>query len=230
MMNDSKTEAILFGSEKQLMKCTSNTMRVGEEDIKVSSSIKYLGADLDKNLNFKTFVRSKCKKVAYNLKNIRDIRQYLTRKTAEQLINSLVTSHLDYANSLLAGAPTATIKPLQRLQNQAAKVVLQRSKYSSSTQARCELHWLPIEHRVKFKIACIAHNCIHGQAPRYVSELFIERPRSSYGLRSSDKTVYTVPKTKYKTFGDRSFRDLAHGQIYPIMSRTLKITQDSRNL
>ena len=34
---------------------------------------------------------------------------------------------------------------LQRVQNTAAKLVLKRSKYDSTSQAMKQLHWLPIE-------------------------------------------------------------------------------------
>ena len=142
------------------------------------------------------------------MKNIRDLRQYISRKTTEQLINSLFTSHLDHTNSVLAGAPNATIKPLQRLQNQAAKLVLRRPRVSSSTQARCELHWLGIQDRVNFKVACIAHHCIHGKAPGYLTEMFaLQTQKHAHRLRSSanSNNMYEVPQMRSKTFGDRSF-------------------------
>jgi hypothetical protein len=204
-MNDSKTESILFGSNKQLEKITTKSVKVAEEEINTAPSIKYLGVELDENLNFKRFVKTKCKKASYNLKNIKGIRPYLSKKSTEQLVNSLVTSHLDYANSLLAGLPNATVKPLQRIQNQAAKTVLQRSRDSSSTMARFELHWLPISERVKFKSLCIAHKCINGNAPTYLSEVFVPQAKGVYNMRGNKENVYTIPRMKYKTFGDRSF-------------------------
>ena len=44
-------------------------------------------------------------------------------------------SHLDYSNSVLIGCPDVVIKKYQHIQNMCAKLVLSRSKYSSSSQS-----------------------------------------------------------------------------------------------
>ena len=105
----------------------------------------------------------------------------------------------------MANLPRSTLHPLQRVQNCAAKTILQRSRYDSSTEARKELHWLPIEERVMFKTLCISHHCIHEVAPAYLCSMFIKSDPKVYNLRSSNSNAYNVPKSKCKTFGDRAF-------------------------
>jgi len=46
---------------------------------------------------------------------------------------------------------------------------------------------------------------LHGLAPAYLEHLIEEKPPSRYHLRSDDKFLLAVPKTKCKTFGDRAF-------------------------
>ena len=51
--------------------------------------------------------------------------------------------YIYYANAVFAGLPDCEISKLQRVQNIAAKFVLNRMWYDSPEQARHELHWLP---------------------------------------------------------------------------------------
>ena len=103
-----------------------------------------------------------------NFIKIREIRQYLSPDACHTLILGLVISHLDYANGLLCNSPKSTIQTYQRIQNMCAKLILSRSKYDSSTEALKELHWLPIQARVDYKILSLMHQCTHGAAPEYL--------------------------------------------------------------
>ena len=66
------------------------------------------------------------------------------------------------------GVPDMVIKPMQRLQNMCAKLVLGLNKCDSATEALHTLHWLPIRARIEYKVICICHQCIHGNAPEYL--------------------------------------------------------------
>ena len=96
-MNCSKTEFILFGSKTQLSKCITTNISICGDLVKGVSVIRYLGAWLDQNLNFKEHVNKKCTTAIINLNKIRNIRRYLTTEAAEVLVLSLVMSHLDYS-------------------------------------------------------------------------------------------------------------------------------------
>ena len=78
---------------------------------------------------------------------------------------SLVISHLDYTNALLGGLPKCSLDQLQCVQNIAAKIVLGKDRYDSSTRCLAELHWLPIQQRIEFKIITLVHKSLHGLAP-----------------------------------------------------------------
>jgi len=81
----------------------------------------------------------------YHLRRLRQIRNYVTQEVMglTQLVTSLVISRLDYCNSALAGLPASTLAPLQRVQNAAARLVLNRDRRSHITPALQQLHWLP---------------------------------------------------------------------------------------
>ena len=118
---------------------------------------------------------------------------------------SLVLSHLDYCNSLFFGLPDTVLHKAQNIQNWAAKIVLRRGKWESSTQALFDLHWLPIVYRIQFKILTLVFKCIHGQAPDYLRCLIKLKDRSRLTRASTDDLLLYVPFTRRKTFADHSF-------------------------
>ena len=205
-LNPSKTEVIIFGSPQMLLKNTITSINVAGDNIKVGDCIKYLGANLDANLSFKDFISQKCKVAAINIRNISQIRKFIDIKIAKQLATSLVLSHLDYSNSVLSGLPATSLKPLQRVQNWAARVVLGKSKFDSATMALIELHWLPILERIDFKIACLVFKCLKNQAPTSLSNSLSTKiyARSTRAATNANREL-SIPTTKKKTFASRSF-------------------------
>ena len=59
-MNPSKTEFIHFGGRQQLKKYLVEDLDIAGDLVLRSCSIKYLGAHLDENLNYKQHVNKKC--------------------------------------------------------------------------------------------------------------------------------------------------------------------------
>ena len=110
----------------------------------------------------------KCHTAVFNLQKIRHIRQILTIGACQTLVLGLVISHLDYANALYIGLPDCDIAKLQHVQNPAVKVVLNRTKYDSATEALKELHWLPVRFRVIHKTLTLVHKSLKRNAPKYL--------------------------------------------------------------
>lgn len=74
------------------------------------------------------------------------------------------------------------------------------------TTALYELHWLPLQHRIHFKILILTFKAINGLVPKYIIEFINITPRSMYNLRSNQSLLLDRPKGKMLvTLGDRSF-------------------------
>ena len=121
------------------------------------------------------------------------------------LVTTLVISHIDYCNAVLFGLPDCLIKKLQRVQNCAAKLVLQRNRFDAAAALR-ELHWLPVKNRIRYKIALTVFKCLHDLAPEYLQNLLCVKSHAR-NLRSAsvDAVFLEVPVCSRKTFLDRSF-------------------------
>ena len=119
-INDDKTEFLLITSSRS--KFLGNVhLSIGNENISPATSCKSLGVMLDNHFTMDSQIKSLCKSTHFHLRNIAAIRDHLTLSATEQLIHSLVTSCLDYCNSLLYGIPKYKINYLQRVQNIAAR-------------------------------------------------------------------------------------------------------------
>ena len=160
-MNDSKTEFIIIGSYQQLAKINLTSIMVGEHRITAVDDIQNLGAYLDKNLSMKTHVDVKCNAAFCQLYSFRRIRKYLSHQATESLIHAFIFSHIDYCNGLLNSVSKHLINKLQRIQNMVARLVHKLPKFSHVTPLLIDLHWLPVEYCVRYKILLFTYKAIH---------------------------------------------------------------------
>ena len=117
--------------------------------------------------------------------------------------------------TLLGGLSSTDLDRLQKLQNRSARLIYQVNKRNSATPLIRELHWLPVEQRIKFKISVHVYNCVYGSSPVYLQDLISKYNSGRQGLRSNrDQTRLAIPKTK-RAFGDKSFA--VFGQKYGIV-------------
>ena len=127
-----------------------------------------MGGHQNSNLTFKDYILIKCKAATLNIIRIHNIRKYLTRETCQILMLQLVISHLDYANSMLVGLPSSSIKIMQKIHNTAERLILGQDAMESTTECLKTLHWLPIQQKIDYKICTLIHKCHNKQAPVYL--------------------------------------------------------------
>ena len=73
---------------------------------------------------------------------------------AKQIAVALVSSKLDYYNSLFHYMPEKDIARLQRVQNCLTRVVTKAPLFSLSVPILRRLHWLPVKFRILDKKKC----------------------------------------------------------------------------
>ena len=95
---------------------------------------------------------------------------------------------------------------LQRIQNNAARVILCLSKSSSITTHLKSLHCLPVKARSTYKIACLCNHCNSCTVPSYVADMLHIKPSHIRNDRNSSYTMPLLNKPAYSkaTLGDRS--------------------------
>jgi len=198
-INPDKSEAILFGSRQRLCSLPSlSIIDLAGTAVPLSDTVKTLGVTMDSKLTFRPNISNLCKSFYYHIRAIRHIRSALTKNMSQTIACSLVSSRLDYANSVFVG-----LDRLQCIQNSLARVVLRVPLRTSSSVLLHQLHWLPVEFRIKFKLACLTYKALNTSTPPYLHSLLTPYipPRC---LRSSSTSLLAEPRCR-TVMGSRAF-------------------------
>ena len=222
-VNPSKTEYLLIGTRQQRSKVTSSSISFQSNNILPSASCRNLGVIFDSELSLKKHISTVCQTSYFQLRQLRQIRSVLDIKSAKLLANSLVSSRLDYCNSLYYGLPHCSLNRLQLVQNSLARLVLPSTKrYDHITPVLKKLHWLPISQRITYKIATITFKTLQNKQPSYLYSLLHWHTPSRF-LRSKGQYLLEKPTIPHEN-GRRSFFYVAPS-IWNSLSFTLRSSQ-----
>ena len=203
LLNPPKTEFLLIGTKQQRLKFSDLTnLSLCNDIIPVSSSARNLGFIFDSDMSFSEQINSVSKSCHFHIRDIRRIRHLLPLSAATALSNSLVSSKLDYCNSLYSGISQSNLNKLQRIQNSLARVITNTSKYQHITPTLKKLHWLPIKQRIE--IQTVFSHTTHSQ----INNLHISLQQSFISVTlcfyTSDSLVLSIPYVR-SSLGKRVF-------------------------
>ena len=170
-LNPEKTEVFACGTRQRLHSLNLPSVNVCGEDVTLSSSARSLGVFFDSSLSFDFHISSICKKSFLFLRNLYRIRPFIDDDTCKLIVCAFIFSVIDYCNSILIGCKQTTLNRLQRVQNSCARFVKRLPRFAHISTTLSDLHWLPIRLRIEYKVCCLAHKCIHGDAPDYLKNL-----------------------------------------------------------
>ena len=135
---------------------------------------------------------------------------------------ALVTSKLDYCNSLLHEIPAKDLQKLQHVQNCLARVVTRAPRFSRSIPL-LKLHWLPIKFRIQFKICAFVFSCLNDGQPSYLSSLLFSADSVKH-LRSNNTNKLKVPRIRTK-LGARAF-SVSDPTLWNLLPANLRVAKN----
>ncbi|XP_072046942.1 uncharacterized protein [Amphiura filiformis] len=207
-LNESKTEFMVLASKHNLEDLSTVTLNLDNTPIIPSTVIKNLGVKFESDMSMTAQVASISSSTNYHLRKINRIRRFIDKDTCKQAVRALITSRLDYCNSLLINITAKDIQKLQKIQNRSARLIFRASRRENTSPLIQELHWLPVKQRIIFKIILLVYKCLHNQAPIYLTELLhIYIP--SVNLRSGHDQPRLVVNRTFTAQGDRAFTNAA---------------------
>jgi len=97
-----------------------------------------------------------CRSGYFQLRQLRPVARSLTADAAKTIVHAFIARRLDYCNSLLHGITDSLFRWLQSVQNAAACLITGTRRHDHITPVlRDVLHWLPVQHRVDYKLALL---------------------------------------------------------------------------
>ena len=161
-INDAKTEFIILRSPLLRTDLSRVSISVSDSQKLPSSKERDLRVVFDECLSLDAHISAICKSTHSHLRNIGRVRNLITTEAAAQLIHPLISSRVDFCNSILYNVPNNKIERLQRIKNQAARSFTRSPRRNHITPVLRELHLLRINDRIIFKILILTHKAFNG--------------------------------------------------------------------
>ena len=157
-LNADKMEFLIIGTLTQRAKLDGFfPTHMLNQSITAAASVLNLGVTLDENFNFKQHISKTCRCCFYRIRDLLRIRRFISLSVAKTIATALISSILDYCNSILYNSANKDITKLHRVQNCLARVVTRSPFFSRPVPLLKSLHWLPVHYRIIFKICTIAY-------------------------------------------------------------------------
>ena len=198
-LNVAKTEFMLIGS-KQMIKNISNlqlNVKIENESIKQVYESKTLGVTIDQHLSWKTNTENICKKITSGISALRRLKEFADKQTLLSVYNAIVRPYFDYCCEVWDVFGETESKRLQKLQNRAARIILNMSNDIDHSVALQALGWKPLKTERKKSKAKIMYKLLNKMGPKSLSNLFTYKGEvTNYKLRNiSSSPCLPQPRT-----------------------------------
>ena len=166
-MNNTKTKIMIITKDKTAR--DSFSIKINNEIIKHSPTLKILGNTFNDKLNFENMLIHGNDSILNQLKNrIRSIEmmsRFMNTKTLKQYVNAIFRGKLLFGLNTWGGSLKTHLEQIQRLQNRAAKLALgNKFLTKSDAQRHKELNWLTINQEISYATNITTFSMIKGES------------------------------------------------------------------
>jgi len=123
-------------------------------------------------------------------------------------VHALISSRVDYCNSVLYGVCEVHLRSFQSVLNAAARLITGKRKFDHiASTMHDDLHWLPVQQHILFKLCTLVNKCLRCTAPSYLTDMCIPVSTASgrLCLRSCSRRDLRIPHSRLSRYGSRSF-------------------------
>lgn len=201
-LNTDETEVLFFNQTSPVNSELWWPTELNPAPVLVQSA-RNLGVKFDASLSGKAQIGHVSAICFWKLKMLRRFLYLLPMACRQTVVHALVTSQLDYVNSLYLSLPDYLILKLQRIQNAAAWLIRNVPLRHHITPHLRSLHWLPVKRRIQFKVLTLAFRIVNDTGPMYLKTR-LPKYRQNRTLRSNNQRLLAIPRFKRARLGGRS--------------------------
>lgn len=167
-VNVEKTKVMLIRGVRKKVNEENIKIKLRSKELEVVTEIKYLGIIIDKNLNFSKHVDYIGRKVGAKLGVMRRISGDISAYMRCIVYKTIIAPLFDYCGSIMVGISKTNVQHLQRLQNQAMRIILRcnrRAKIVDMLEALC---FMSVKERIEYNVCIIVYKIMKGLCPKYL--------------------------------------------------------------
>ena len=197
-LNVAKTEFILIGSKQMIKKISDShpNVHIEKEQINRVYDCKTLGITIDQHLSWKSNAENICKKLCSGIFAIRRVKPHVNKKTLISVYNTLVRPYFDYCCEVWDIFSETQSQRLQKLQNRAARIILNMTNDVNHTVALRALGWEPLKIERKKAKGKMMYKILNSMGPQSLTKLFSnKRDKTEYHLRNISSSL-CLPKPR----------------------------------
>ena len=206
LLNESKTELIIFNKSSQFVPSTLK-VKINGKRIIPSNDIKYLGIILDKNLSGKNHCDFIIPKLTKALGILSKLCHYLKNNFSSLLsvYHALFGSHILYGCQIWDNK-SQHFKRIIKLQNDAIRLLCFADKHSHVSPLYKSLNILKLNDQIKLYNFLLAYDFINKSLPQDLSKLWSVKQFSHFFTRESSLKLIDIPKFNSIRYGKNSIR------------------------
>ena len=193
--NPNKTEAVIFSNKKDF---DVPRLLFGNTLIKVVDHHKHLGLTLSSTGQWSNHINDILESASKILQIMRRLQFTLTRAALNQIYLSYVRPILEYSSIVWDGCTVVSSNSIEKLQNEAARIVTGLTRSVSLENLYKECGWEALSVRRNNSKLCFMYKVSNGLVPQFIEELIppLVGNRSQYQLRNSKNYEHVQARTR----------------------------------
>lgn len=198
-INESKSKVMVIGTRSQMKSLNVDEfiIKYDSSPLELVSNAKYLGLYVNADLAWDMHIMQLCKQMRFYVSMLRRLRKVFNKEIMLKIYRAYIQPKFDYGISLWGCTTESNLNKIQRIQNQAARLITGNFDYVNTRGIDLvkNLKLYNVRERRDYFITSLIFKAIHGIAPSYLSDnITMNFDIIGYNTRSTNTMNVYIPR------------------------------------